>query len=224
MFQNYVLKSSELVEAVLRGCKELGFVPDEVADAALKNIDSVSFEQVANGGLLGIDSELAVDAPKAARSNGAEPKARPAAAPAQAASEDGPPAEKVKAALGASMDRPPRLSTVRSWTATQRRKALKWARHPEGERPDFIQEPAARGSRTAATATAENGASKPEEPAPAGNKSESASRRAAAAQKPTNNEVDDDDDDDDDEDDDNGSQFFADETPEGPDAPDPPGN
>jgi hypothetical protein len=224
MFQNYVLKSGELIQAVLLGCKELGLVPDEVADAALKNPDSVSFEQVVNGGLLGIDSELAADAPKAPRSNGAE-KARPAAAPT-AAGDQGPAPEKVKAALGASMDNPPRLSTIRNWNPTQRRKALKWAKHPETERPDFIVSPAPRGSRTPA-APAEPGANAPEEPAPApaaGNKSENASRRAAASKPSTNPEEDDDDDDDEDDEDDNGSQFFADDpNPEAPEGEDPPG-
>jgi hypothetical protein len=217
----YVFTNEQLLQALLVGGHAVGVIPAEDADAAKKYIEDglVQFAEAANGGVLTMNVDGYLNADQAAQRQRAsqERGTTPAPEKPEAAATDGPDPEKVKAALGASMDRPPTLRTIKAWTPQQRRKALKWARHPETDRPDFVEERAPRGAAAAAPAGPDTAAPAASDPAPKAAKANGRGRVRTArseapamtgSEKPRDMPGDDGDDDDDDDSEGSLSEFF----------------
>ena len=141
--QTYVLTTNQLIEAIVRGAIAMGVIPDIEDPPTFKPemLALYEFSQVANGGVLTFGARVLITEPVADGQHRAE-----------AAKTSDKLVLRVKEALAGVMERPPGLSTIRSWDAKQLKQALKWARNPEttdsSNRPDFIQERARRGSRT----------------------------------------------------------------------------
>jgi hypothetical protein len=145
-----VLTREQLIEAVVRGAPLIdgGVVTESLGDRLLKSVAYVTVEQVHNGAILELDDRLeGGDGSEARRAESTELVAPPKPDAAKSLQPIGPKPEKIKAALAAVMDRPPGLTTIRTWTATQRRLALKWSKDPAAQRPNFIVDRAARKTR-----------------------------------------------------------------------------
>ncbi len=204
--QTYVLTTEQLTEAVARGAAALGIVPSEVTD----DLAHCNFMQVVNGGVFTFFGARAL-------TETAETTSPTADAPPEidrAARRELKQIGDIKDALRIVMTRPPSNGTIRSWSPSQRKAAMKWAREdgaPES-RPEHVQERAKRGSRgleepTAPATTgetAQNGSPPPAtgapttsdgsngSPAPSSRKSASAaprSSKAAAAVTPTGSQA-----------------------------------
>lgn len=154
----YVLTLDQYNKALALGLVALKVLTKEDA-AHLEAGGAFRTEKAVNGLILSFGDTAAAPAPatKGAKASSTKTAGAPAG-------DEGPLAQNVKAALLTAMERPPGLNTISTWSAAQRKEAIKWTKDKSKPRPDFIKERAARGSKgsSAAPPPVTNGASKPD--------------------------------------------------------------
>lgn len=147
----YVLTNIQFNEAIIQGAAALGVIDAAQADALMKSPAALRIGRAANGFVvLTADNVASVASPAPAA--GSKKQARAAAAPASTtapAADEGPDPANVKAALKNAMEHPPGINSIQTWTASERRAAIRWSKDPTKTRPEFIKERAARGSKQA---------------------------------------------------------------------------